>query len=124
MFIIVIKGTKIGAVYPLDKEGIFIIGRGEDNDIQILDSKVSRKHCQIEKTRSNNFYIKDLNSTNKTFVNKTIVEDIVELRIGDIIGIGDSILVFTDQKDLPIKSVEDFRKLRIDQTMRIDLPPG
>lgn len=124
MFIIVIKGTKIGAVYPLDKEGIFIIGRGEDNNIQILDSKVSRKHCQIEKTRSNNFYIKDLNSTNKTFVNKRIVDDIIELKIGDIIGIGDSVLVFTDQKDLPVKSVEDFRKLRIDQTMRIDLPPG
>lgn len=122
MFLIVIKGTRIGTIYPLDREGIFIIGRGEENDIQILDLKVSRKHCQIEKTRNNNYYIKDLMSTNKTFVNKIIIEEITELKIGNIIEIGDTILLFTDQKEIPIKSVEDFQKMKIDQTMRIDLP--
>lgn len=122
MFLIMIKGTKIGTVFPLDREGIYVIGRGEECDVKILDPMVSRRHCQIEGTRNNNFYIKDLKSTNKTFVNKRVIEDLVELKAGDMIGIGDTVLLFTDQKDIPIKSVADFEKLRIDQTMRIDLP--
>lgn len=121
MFLIIIKGPKIGSVFPLDREGVFVIGRGDECDIKILDMMVSRKHCQIERTRNNNYYIKDLKSTNKTSVNKKIVEDIVELKTGDMIEVGDTVVLFTDQKDTPIKSVEDFQKLRINQTMRIDL---
>lgn len=118
-----VKGSKIGFIFPLDREGIFVIGRGEECNIKILDLMVSRKHCQVERTKNNNFYIKDLKSTNKTYVNKKVVEDIVELKVGDMVEIGDTALLFTDQKDIPIKSVADFEKLRVNQTMRIDLPP-
>lgn len=122
MFLVIIKGTKIGTVFSLDREGIYVIGRGEECDIKILDPMISRRHCQIERTRNNDFYIKDLKSTNKTFVNKKVIEDLVELKAGDMIGIGDTVLLFTDQKDIPIKSVADLERLRVNQTMRIDLP--
>ena len=45
----------------------YVIGRGTDVDIQLNDSGVSRKHLEIEITDLIN--IKDLNSTNGTFIN-------------------------------------------------------
>lgn len=123
MFLIVIKGTNVGKVFLLDKEGVSVIGRSKECDIQVLDLMVSRRHCQIEKTKDNIFYIKDLNSTNKTYVNSKIVEDVRELKKGDTIEIGGSILLFTDQKEITIKSVADFETLRKKQTMKIDLGP-
>lgn len=123
MFLIVIKGSKVGAVFLFDREGIFIIGRGEECDVKIMDLMVSRRHCQIERTRNNYFYIKDLHSTNKTFVNTRMIEDVVKLEVGDIIGVGDTALLFTDQKEIAVKSVEDYVKIITKQTVRIDIPP-
>lgn len=122
MFIIIIKGTNIGAIFPLNKIGIVIIGRGKECNIRILDPKVSRAHCQIE-GKDSGFYIKDLGSTNKTFVNKEIIDTEKKLEINTTIDIGDTTLFFSDQKEIPIKSVEDYDKIRINQTMRFNLPP-
>ncbi len=121
MFIIVIKGNNVGTLFLLDKDGPIIIGREKECDIRILDLMVSRKHCQIEK-KGNIFYIKDLGSTNKTLVNKNVIEKETELKLGDIITIGETVLFFTDQKEMPIKNVADYEKLRINQTMRFDMP--
>lgn len=121
MYLIVIKGLNVGTVFSLNREGVYIIGRGEECDIKILDLMVSRRHCQIEKARDNIFYIKDLGSTNKTFVNSKIVEDVRELKKGDTIEIGGSVLLFTDRKEITIKSVADFETLRKKQTMKIEL---
>lgn len=46
------------------------IGRSEDNDIQISDMSVSRRHLEIIE-RKGHFFIKDLNSQNGTYVNGT-----------------------------------------------------
>lgn len=122
MFLIIIKGANVGSIFPLDKAGPIVIGRGKESDFQILDLMVSRTHCEIEK-RDNGFYIKDLNSTNKTYVNEKVIEGIPKLEVGDIIGIGDTLLLFTDQKEIAIKSVEDYARMRMKQTGRIDLSP-
>jgi hypothetical protein len=54
-------------------EKTYIIGRGTDVDIQLNDSGVSRKHVEIE---INDFiYIKDLNSTNGTFINGEKIDE-------------------------------------------------
>ena len=122
MFLIIIKGLNVGNVFPIDKIGPMVIGREKECDIRILDLMMSRKHCQVEK-RNDNFYIKDLGSTNKTFVNKNPVDSETELKFGDLIEVGGTTFLFTNQKDIPIKSVEDYNKLRISQTMRFHLPP-
>lgn len=121
MFLIVIKGTNIGSTFPLNKRGPIIIGRGKECDIRVLDLLVSRRHCQIEE-RQNNFYIKDLISTNKTVVNKRVIEDEERLKIGDLVEIGDTVLLFTDQKEISIKSVQDYDKIRESKTRPFDLP--
>lgn len=118
---IVIKGANVGKIFPLDREGIFIIGRSKECDFQILDMMVSRRHFQIERTRDNIFYIEDLGSTNKTYVNGVVIEGKTELKEGDNIMIGGSVLLFTDRKEITIRSVADFETLRKKQTMRIDL---
>ena len=44
------------------------IGRSEENDIQIADMSVSRRHLKI-KEENDRLYIKDLNTQNGTYVN-------------------------------------------------------
>ena len=62
------------------------IGRDANNDIQIENVAVSRKHAIIRKA-PNYYYIEDLNSTNGTFVNeKHIIKKVLyeddEISIG------------------------------------------
>jgi len=67
-------------------EKITTIGRLESNDISIKDPNVSRIHAEI-RTEKDNFFIKDLGSTNGTLLNgKRIVES--KLAGGDTIIVG------------------------------------
>lgn len=69
-----------------------ILGRGEGSDIIINDPEVSRKHCAID-IYENKFVIRDLESTNGTYLNDTrIKEDL--LKEGDRIRIGNTLLTF------------------------------
>lgn len=122
MFLIIIKGTNVGVVSALSKTDFIVIGRGEECDIRILDLMVSRRHCRIEWKR-NNFYIWDLNSTNKTFVNKKEISGEQRLDPGDTIKIGDTILLFTDKEEMPIKSVEEYQKIRMSKTKQVGHMP-
>ncbi|MCM1122679.1 MAG: FHA domain-containing protein [Eubacterium sp.] len=57
-----------GQEYLLEKDS-YVIGSGGQANISIgNNSAVSRKHAQIGKDGNGSFYIKDLNSTNGTFV--------------------------------------------------------
>ncbi len=71
--------------HDLDKESISI-GRRHDNDITVDNLAVSGRHCQII-TILNDSFLEDLNSTNGTYVNGTLVKKHA-LKDGDIIGIG------------------------------------
>ena len=69
-----------------------ILGRGEGSDIIINDPETSRKHCAID-IYENKFVIRDLESTNGTYINDTrIKEDL--LKEGDRIRIGNTLLTF------------------------------
>ena len=72
------------------------IGREPDNDI-VIDSKLaSRHHCLIQKIRDE-FFLKDENSTNGTFLNgRRIPSDkYVRLNSGDKLKIGSTELVIS-----------------------------
>jgi pSer/pThr/pTyr-binding forkhead associated (FHA) protein len=65
------------------------IGRSPENDIQIRDNYVSRKHLELYK-KGDKYFIKDLNSANGTFVNGKKIVPKVGRRVkeGDTIVIG------------------------------------
>ncbi len=66
-----------------------IIGRGESAEIFIPEAGISREHAQISKYGSN-YYIKDLGSTNGSFINGQQLEAglVYPIRPKDILRIG------------------------------------
>jgi serine phosphatase RsbU (regulator of sigma subunit) len=88
-------GSATGERVPL-KDSPLVIGRSPD-DCQIVlpPNAVSRKHAQITNT-SGQFFIEDLGSRNKTFVNNKEVAGKQQLRDGDGIKICDFLFCFRD----------------------------
>ena len=65
------------------------LGRDKANGLVIEDKMISRFHAVIQKIKSD-YFIKDLGSTNGTYVNKKIVpkDRYVKLHARDIIRLG------------------------------------
>lgn len=84
--ITVLDGTQ-RQVFTPDKP-LITIGRAITNDIELNDRFVSREHAQII-VKNNQFYLKDLGSTNGSFLNKQHLEKNFEtlLSNGDVIRI-------------------------------------
>lgn len=68
------------------------IGRLPDNDFQLNDSYVSRRHCTIY-TDGIFFTVSDLKSTNKTILNEKSLEAPTYFTDGDKLIIGRNLLV-------------------------------
>lgn len=86
--VINVKGDSaipLGAVFPLHP--VTNIGRMSDNDI-ILDSKyVSNYHARVY-LKNNSFVIKDMKSTNGTYLNGSRIDRPAVIKADDTIGIG------------------------------------
>lgn len=81
----VILGADAGKVFRIDKPRV-VLGRGAGCDIQLTDSEVSRRHAMLE-IRGDEVSIKDLGSTNGTFVdgvkvNQATLESQQEFSLG------------------------------------------
>lgn len=91
-----VSGPLKGKVFSL-ANGELAIGRDPSNDISLLDSLVSRRHCVIRK-EADKYCLVDLDSRNNTFVSGVPVRERV-LAPGDQIRVGNSVLVFQDAPD-------------------------
>ena len=83
----VLSGPLTGQSYEL-KVDTTTVGRVEDNAFQIADPSVSSHHCEIL-LQGNDVVIRDLNSTNGSFINgEKITESVLKpgqtLRLGQI----------------------------------------
>src|ERR687895_1418080 len=63
------------------------IGRLEDNSFQIPEQSVSSHHCEIL-LRGSDVVVKDLNSTNGTFINGQQISSETVLRPGQVMRLG------------------------------------
>ena len=87
-------GREKGREYELLSD-IVRIGRAPHNTLPVLDEKVSQEHCVIEKKESH-FYVRDLNSSNGTFLNGKAITGTRVLSSGDLIKAGDTTLYFEE----------------------------
>lgn len=78
------------------------IGRRPDNDIPISNMMISGHHAQVIQSGAM-FTIKDLNSTNGTFVNGKRISDSVVLRHYDQISLGGVEFIFLVDDDATVK---------------------
>ena len=90
------------------------IGRDPKSDIPIPHPNISWQHAKILKEKSG-YYIHDINSTNGTFVNNSVVDGKKKLEDGDKITLGVYSFIFKQEsKDtLTFITVED-KGIRID----------
>lgn len=78
--------------------GVTVIGR-QEGDLVVDDPSVSARHCQIEE-RDDRFIVRDLGSSNGTFVNERLVRS-ARLQSGDRIQVGTTRFVFSVRHSIP-----------------------
>jgi putative serine protease PepD len=81
------------------------LGRGSHTDIPVADSAASREHAEIEVT-ADGVVLKDLGSSNGTFVNEVKLTGPRLLRDGDAIRIGRSTLSFHQPQVAQVATAE------------------
>jgi S1-C subfamily serine protease len=79
----------------------FIIGRDDRAELTLDDSRVSWRHSSLRSLPNGDVEIRDLESTNGTFVNGQPIEGPVVLTGGEQIQIGDTVLIST-RDDTPV----------------------
>ena len=86
----VVGGPMKGHSFKI-KEKVTFIGRSQENDIEITDKTISRRHIKITK-KNNKFFIEDLGSHNGLMVDGIRVRSFkeIELMDGKVYSIGDS----------------------------------
>ncbi len=95
-FLIVIRGPELGRRFPLSTRRA-VLGRSAEVEICIPDPSLSRRHCELScavEGGQSRFELRDVGSTNGTFVNGARVHEHV-LENGDRIGVGEVVLKFS-----------------------------
>lgn len=109
-WLLVLDGADRGREFRLADN--VTIGRQSDNDIVLLDSRISRRHARIS-LENERFYVSDLETRHGTFVNGVRVQK-HELRDRDEItlGTGNHLLLFIQAMSPADLTVEAKRRLR------------
>ena len=89
------SGPTPGKAFPLEKEEI-LLGRDLANDIPISDPEISRRHARFM-MQGESFLVEDLGSTNGTFLNGQRISSPQQLRAGDVITLGEDIVLAVEQ---------------------------
>ncbi|MCW8138419.1 MAG: FHA domain-containing protein [Planctomycetota bacterium] len=92
----VIEGPDRGRLFTLSGTTV-TIGRSADNTIVLNDVAVSGVHSKIVRTESGQYTLHDNASTNGTFVNGREAR-VVDLKHGDTVRIGGSVMAFELQR--------------------------
>lgn len=91
-----------------------IIGRGEDCDIRVLDTSVSRRHVRLEKI-GEEYYVLDMQSTNGSYVNdrQSLPGEPIPMRDGDYLRVGNCIFRYLASGNVEADYHEEIYRLTI-----------
>jgi two-component system, cell cycle response regulator len=106
-----IHGPDLGKKYVLDVDE-FTIGREDQNNIVVDLDNVSRRHAMVLHSRGT-YALKDLNSTNGTYLNDQEVSGTSPLRSGDLVKIGGAIFKYLSGGDIESLYHEEIYQLTI-----------
>jgi len=113
----VTSGVDEGRQYELTGGGA--IGRDSTSTVRLFDTEVSRRHAELQPVPGGGFRIIDLASANGVFVNGQEVRT-AELRNGDVIQVGKTVLLYSGPSDEPVNAAAD--RVRILTRPSDDLP--
>lgn len=99
--LVVIAGPNRGTSYLISAEGL-TVGRQTGNTVVLPSSKISKQHCTIS-LQGESLVLKDLGSSNGTFVNG-ILTKLRKINVGDRIAVGEYVLEVTSA--LPTSKAE------------------
>jgi uncharacterized protein involved in exopolysaccharide biosynthesis len=91
-FLLVVAGESAGKLFPLNKPEL-VIGRSPSADIRINEKAVSHNHARLSMDNGA-CTLRDLESTNGTFVNNELIAGPVRLRGGDAVGVGSTTFTY------------------------------
>jgi signal transduction histidine kinase/pSer/pThr/pTyr-binding forkhead associated (FHA) protein len=100
----VIQGRDQGTRFRLE-DATVTIGRGASNVVQLHDTEVSREHAELRR-HDDAMTIRDLNSSNGTFVNGRPVKEQV-LASGDQLQLGRTLLLYTGISEGRVEDLAD-----------------
>lgn len=112
------NGRTEGVFYLPDRP--VVIGRSDGVEIQLLDSRVSRRHSIIRQSVAG-YMIQDLNTKNGTFVNKEAIEKCL-LFHGDTIVVGSYSLRFLEEPEEGLDSLDTADISQIKDTDKLRVP--
>ncbi|MDP6357605.1 MAG: FHA domain-containing serine/threonine-protein kinase [Planctomycetota bacterium] len=118
-----IEGKIAGQVFVIPQEGELSLGRVPENEIVVIDPRVSRKHCIFYQSESGTM-VKDLGSSNGTRLNGERQKSAVLLKHGDQVRTG-SVTFRFDEEELEHQSEEtrEFEELSL-STKPDEQPPS
>ena len=73
------------------------LGRDKHNNIVLKDPFISKNHMMIVQDEEN-YFLEDLNSANGTYINRQKVEDVVSLKNGDVVEVGNVEFLFVNKE--------------------------
>lgn len=106
--LMVVYGQEVGRRYWLSKD-VAVCGRDPEADIHIDNKRLSRRHFAILHKKPK-FYLKDLGSRNGTVVNEKTIKDEIELKFGDKIQCGGTVLQFMSEASIEHMLVDKLRE--------------
>ncbi len=85
------------------KQGVHRIGRSPQNEFVIKHDTLSRFHCEVE-VKEDSMWVRDLDSSNGTFVDDVPAKELTELRKGQKLRLGEVVLEVVEACSAPAKS--------------------
>ncbi|AUX45254.1 Fis family transcriptional regulator [Sorangium cellulosum] len=109
-YLLVIDGSS-SRRFPLPREGMLFVGRSSECEICVAAAAASRRHAKFL-VADGEVQVTDLKSHNGTLVNGERLEGSRLLSSGDVVAIGDALLILRREPRAPDRAVVDLGRWR------------